>query len=153
MGVFLLSTRLFFSFFSLFSSFLTSFFFAHLPMLVLTTWFLTYIQLASLEVLPQFRHYYPLFQSWPDGYWDQIFYFPFLFFLYYFFRKLKAKSFSIILIFSINLFKSLLFLRSGSFLIAILALCKLSKIAKLSLAKLKDPKSKASFISFSNLLL
>ena len=56
-------------------------------------------------------------------------------------------------IFSKNLFKSLLSFKTSSFLMAIFALCKLSNIAKLSFAKLKEPNSKASLISFSNLLL
>ena len=74
-------------------------------------------------------------------------------FLILFLSKIDNKSFSIIEIFSINLFKSLFVLRVSSFFIAILALCKLSKIAKLSLAKLNEPNSNASLISFSNLLL
>jgi hypothetical protein len=57
------------------------------------------------------------------------------------------------LIFSKNLFKSLFFFKISSFLIASLARCKLSKIAKLSLAKLKEPNSKASLTSFSKRLL
>ncbi len=70
-----------------------------------------------------------------------------------FFSNIEIKSFSTIVIFSKNLSKSLLILRVSSFLIASLALCRLSRIARLSLAKLKDPNSKASLISFSNLLL
>ena len=63
------------------------------------------------------------------------------------------QSFSIIVKLSKNLFKSLLFFKLSSFLIATLALCKLSNIVKFSFAKLKDPNSNASLISFSNLLL
>ena len=40
----------------------------------------------------------------------------------------------------------------SSFFIASFALCRLSRIAKFSFAKLKEPNSNASFISFSNLL-
>tara|TARA_A100001015_G_scaffold250221_1_gene288537 strand:- start:240 stop:440 length:201 start_codon:yes stop_codon:yes gene_type:complete len=66
---------------------------------------------------------------------------------------MEIRSFSITVIFSKNLSISLLFFKISSFLIAIFALCKLSKTARLSLAKLKEPNSNASFISFSNLRL
>ena len=74
-------------------------------------------------------------------------------FLILFFSNIEIKSFSIIEIFSKNLSKSLLDFKISSFLIACLALSKLSSIAKLSFAKLKEPNSNASLISFSNLLL
>ena len=87
----------------------------------------------------------------------------FLFFFFYDF-KLDYLLFFLCIIFSSyyqfvlgegnkDTIKSLLFLRTSSFLIASLALCKLSKITKFSLAKLKPPNSIASFISFSNLFL
>ena len=81
------------------------------------------------------------------------FLFSVLIFFILFFSNMEIKSFSIIFMFSKNLSKSLLFLRVSSFFIASFALCKLSNIAKLSLAKLNEPNSKASFISFSNLRL
>ena len=74
-------------------------------------------------------------------------------FLIFDFSQNIMQSFSIIVKLSKNLFKSLLFFKLSSFLIATLALCKLSNIAKFSFAKLKDPNSNASLISFSNLLL
>ena len=74
-------------------------------------------------------------------------------FVILFFSKIEIKSFSIIDILFKNLSKSLFDFNTASFLIAFFALSKLSKIAKLSFAKLKDPNSKASLISFSNLLL
>ena len=122
-------------------------------MLVLTIFHPTYSQFVFLEQLFQLlflsssisviawcklgSNFFPLVSS----------------FLILFFSNIEIKSFSTIEIFSKNLSKSLFDFKISSFLIAILALCKLSKIAKLSLAKLNDPNSKASFISFSNLLL
>ena len=70
-----------------------------------------------------------------------------------FFLKIEIISFSIISMLCKNFSRSLLTFKTGSFLIEMYALCKLSSITRFSFAKLKPPKSIASLISLSNLFL